>query len=187
MTRKTLLTLAVLTALSAGAAFAAAPAQDSSSPTPRVKLDANGDGAIDRSEAAANPRLVQKFDAMDKNRDGKLAREEMPRRGERGRGAREAMAALDTDQDGRISRTESAGGEGRLAGRFDEMDANKDGFIDRADREMRGKQRKDAWFANADVDKDGKLSRAEMDAARAQLPQREGRRAPMPADAKPGD
>ena len=47
------------------------------------------------------------------------------------------------------------------------MDVNKDGFIDKADRELRMKQRTDAWFAAADTDKDGKLSRAEFDAAKA--------------------
>ena len=54
MTRKTLLMLAVLTALSAGTAFAAtAPASDSQH-APRAKLDANGDGA---SIAAKRPSI----------------------------------------------------------------------------------------------------------------------------------
>jgi hypothetical protein len=70
MTRKTLLMLAVLTALSAGTAFAAtAPASDPQH-APRAKLDANGDGSIDRSEAAQHPRLAGKFDELDKNKDG---------------------------------------------------------------------------------------------------------------------
>ncbi len=181
MKRKTLLTLAVLTAFSAGTAWAAPqaqdPAQPGAAPAPRAKLDANGDGVVDRTEAANHPRLAGKFEQMDKNQDGKLSQEEMPRRGDRakgrsGEGAREMMNKLDTDQDGRISRAESSAGEGRLAGRFDEMDANRDGFIDQADLEIRGKQRKEAWFAGADTDKDGKLSRAEMDAAKAQRPQR---------------
>ena len=38
------------------------------------QADTNGDGVIDRSEAAANPRLAAKFDELDKNKDGKLAR-----------------------------------------------------------------------------------------------------------------
>lgn len=191
MTRKTLLTFAVLTALAAGTAFAAAtpgsnaPAADGQ-PAPRAKLDSNGDGSVDRAEAAKHPRLAGKFDELDKNKDGKLSKEEMPRHGDRrhggdghgprGEGRREAMAKLDTDKDGRISRTEAAGGEGKLASRFDEMDANKDGFVDRADHEIRAKQRTDAWFAGADTDKDGKLSRAEVDAAKSKRGERMGER-----------
>ncbi len=181
MKRKTLLTLAVLTAFSAGTAWAAPqaqdPAQPGTAPAPRAKLDANGDGVVDRTEAANHPRLAGNFEQMDKNQDGKLSQEEMPPRGERARGksghkAREMMNKLDSDQDGRISRAESAAGEGRLAGRFDEMDANQDGFIDTTDREIRGQQRRETWFTGADTDRDGKLSRAEMDVAKAQRPQR---------------
>lgn len=187
MTRKTLLMLAVLTALSAGTAFAAtAPANDSQH-TPRSKLDANGDGGIDRSEAARHPRLAGKFDELDKNKDGKLAKEEMPRHRGRGFGRNDhgphgMMMKLDTDKDGRISRAESAAGEGKLASHFDRMDANKDGFIDRADHEIRAKQRTDEWFAKADTDKDGKLSRAEIDASRSQRMEHRGVHGPMPAE-----
>jgi Ca2+-binding EF-hand superfamily protein len=196
MTRKTMLTLAVLTALAAGTAFAAttpassAPAADGQ-PAPRAKLDSNGDGSVDRAEAAKYPRLAGKFDELDKNKDGKLSKEEMPRQGDRkhggdghgrGEGRREAMAKLDTDKDDRISRTEAAAGEGKLASRFDEMDANKDGFIDRADHEIRAKQRSDEWFAKADTDKDGKLTRAELDAAKSKRMEHRGPRGPMPPE-----
>ena len=66
--------------------------------------------------------------------------------------------------DGRISKAEAA--KGPMAARFDEMDANKDGYLDKADREQRMKQHRAEWFAKADADKDGKLSRAEFDAAK---------------------
>ena len=186
MTRKTLLTLAVLTALAAGTAFAAtapAPATDVQ-PAPRVKLDSNGDGSVDRSEAAKHSRLAGKFDELDKNKDGKLTKEEMPARqghgqDRRGHGPREAMSRLDTDKDGRISRAEATAAEGRMASRFDQMDANKDGYVDGADHEIRAKQRKDEWFASADTDKDGKLSRAEVDAAKPKHGERGGPRPPM--------
>lgn len=188
MTRKTLLTLAVLTALSAGTAFAATQSQGEPQPAPRVKLDANGDGSIDRSEAAKHPRLAGKFDEIDKNKDGKLAKEEMPRRhGKSGHGPREMLTQLDTDKDGRISRAESAAGEGKLASRFEQMDANKDGFIDRADHEIRAKQRSDEWFAKADADKDGKLTRAELDAAKSERREHRGPHAPMPPTGKSVD
>ncbi len=185
MTRKTLLMLAVLTALSAGTAFAAtAPASDSQH-APRAKLDTNGDGAIDRSEAAQYPRLAGKFDELDKNKDGKLAKEEMPRHhgrgfGKNGHRQHGGMMNLDTDKDGRISRAESAAGQAKAAERFDKMDVNKDGYLDRADRELRAKQRTDAWFAKADTDKDGKLSRAELDTAKTRHSRHDGQRAPKP-------
>lgn len=188
MTRKTLLTLAVLTALSAGTAYAATQSDTAAAKPTRASLDANGDGSIDRAEAAKSPRLQERFDTIDTNKDGTLSKEEMPRRGDRdgrrhggrGDGPRAAMAKLDADKDGRVSRAESAAGEGRLASRFDEMDVNKDGFLDRADHEIRSKQRQDEWFASADIDKDGKLSRAELDAAKARRGERGGPRPPVP-------
>ena len=40
-------------------------------------MDANGDGFIDRREAAANPTLEGEFRAVDGNSDGRLDREEL--------------------------------------------------------------------------------------------------------------
>ncbi|MFO7338991.1 MAG: EF-hand domain-containing protein [Lysobacteraceae bacterium] len=40
-------------------------------------MDANGDGVIDRREAAANPTLLDEFRAVDANNDGRLDREEL--------------------------------------------------------------------------------------------------------------
>ena len=39
-------------------------------------LDLDGDGAISKAEAAGNAQLVDGFDRADKNRDGKLSRQE---------------------------------------------------------------------------------------------------------------
>ncbi|MEQ1519253.1 MAG: EF-hand domain-containing protein [Usitatibacteraceae bacterium] len=49
-------------------------------------------------------------------------------RGERGHHMHERMKAADKDGDGKISRTEAAAMP-RLNKHFDEIDANKDGFI----------------------------------------------------------
>jgi Ca2+-binding EF-hand superfamily protein len=182
--RKPLILLAMLLATSVtGLAVAASPS--SSKPAP-PRMDTNGDGVIDRQEAAAHPRLAQRFDEMDKNKDGKLARDEMPapRHGMRhGRhhGDRDGgfmMRGMDADNDGRISAAE-------YRAHFDKMDVNKDGYIDRADRQARAEQRRAEWFAKADADKDGKLSPAELDAARGKDDSRghRGRRGPMPAQA----
>ena len=41
--------------------------------------DKDGDGAISRSEAEASmPMLARRFDQLDKNKDGKITRDEMP-------------------------------------------------------------------------------------------------------------
>ena len=55
------------------------------------------------------------------------------------------MMKLDSDQDGRISRAEAAAGDGKMAPRFDQMDANKDGQVTAEERQaarqaMRGKR-----------------------------------------------
>jgi len=168
--RKPLLLLALLLSTGAAGLAIAADVPPPAGAPPRAKLDTNGDGVIDRAEAAKAPRLAAQFDTLDKNKDGKLSRDELPRwhgarhgRGPGGRG--EMMAKLDTNKDGRISRDE-AKADPRLAARFDQMDVNKDGYLDKADRELGRKQHRDAWFAAADTNKDGQLSKAEFDAAK---------------------
>ena len=177
---------AALLAVTAGAALAQTTSPAAGEPSPRKTLDANNDGVIDRSEAAAHPRLAAQFDALDKNKDGKLDRSERPqhRHGGRHGGKGQPFADLDTDKDGRISKAEAAA-KPEFAERFAQMDANKDGFVDRADRELAVKQHRDEWFKAADSNKDGSLSKAEFDAAHAK--RAEGRkhggwgRGPAPA------
>jgi hypothetical protein len=41
-----------------------------------AKLDKNKDGALDRSEAILEPRLLANFDAADTNKDGKIDKNE---------------------------------------------------------------------------------------------------------------
>lgn len=169
MTRKTLITLAVLAAFSAGSAMAAVQASDTATRASRVALDANGDGFVDRAEAAGKPRLAQRFAQLDRNADGRLSKEEMPARGSHGKhgGGRAMMEQVDTDKDSRISRAEANAAGGKLAENFARMDVNKDGYIDAADRQQRARERADAWFEAADTDGNGQISRAEYDAAQA--------------------
>lgn len=167
MNRKILYAALTLAVVAAGTAFAQQSATPAAQGAPHAKLDANGDGAIDRSEAARSERFAARFDQLDKNKDGKLTADERPqwsgRHGDH-RGGRTMQA--DKDGDGRISKAEAAA-DPKFAERFDKMDVNKDGFVDRTDREQMGREHREKWFAEADANRDGKLSKAEMDAADA--------------------
>ncbi len=155
-------TVALVLASAAGTAAAQQPAATTDKPARHMKLDVNGDGVIDRAEAAASPRLAEHFDKIDKNKDGKLTADEFPnhkrwhRRGHGGHG----MMKLDADKDGRISKAEAAANP-KFAERFAKMDFNKDGYVDRADFKARMEQRRSECFDKADLNNDGKLSRVE--------------------------
>lgn len=86
--------------------------------------DANADGLLSRAEAAALPRLAERFDQLDANQDGQVSFDELHagRRGKRGG----MMKAADTDGDGKVSKAEMLA---RAEARFERADANKDGFI----------------------------------------------------------
>ncbi len=159
-----------------GTALAAAPATTASAPA-RPKLDANSDGVIDRSEAAAHPRLAEHFNRLDKNGDGKLDASERPsrdgHRGGRGHGGgMDKLISADTDGDGRISRSEAAQLP-HLAPSFDQIDRNRDGYLVRSElsayhertrdeRKAEHAKRAQERFSEADLNKDGKLSRVEV-------------------------
>lgn len=180
----TVLTVA-MAAVAAGAAFAAPQAQSTAAASqPRPKLDSNGDGVIDRAEAAAHPRLAERFDGLDTNQDGRLDASERPR-GQGKRGHRDGrhhdgrrhdgmgrVIAADADGDGRISRTEAAQLP-KIAGAFDPIDRNRDGYLVRSElrsyherqrvqREAERSKRFDERFAAADLNRDGKLSKVEV-------------------------
>lgn len=180
------LAVATLVAI-AGTAFAAGAEDDIVAgwrgPQQRMaRLDTNGDGAIDRSEAAAVPRLAERFDKLDRNGDGRIDASERPaRRGHhRGRGGRgghggmQRIVALDSNQDGRISKAEAADMP-RLAEHFDDIDGNRDGYIvrselrahherKRAERTAKAAERREARFKEIDSNGDARLSRAEVEA-----------------------
>lgn len=50
-----------------------------------ARFDKNGDGALTKDELSDNPRLLERFDTLDANKDGKLSEDEM-RAGMRPRG-----------------------------------------------------------------------------------------------------
>lgn len=159
MNHKILFATVALALVSAGTAVAQQPAATSDKPARHMKLDTNNDGAIDRAEAAASPRLAERFDRADKDKDGRLAGEELRHRHRwhhRGHG----MMKLDADKDGRISKAEAAA-EPKFAERFAKMDFNNDGYVDRADFKARMEQRRSECFDKADINHDGKLSRVE--------------------------
>jgi len=162
-TRSTLLAAALLAAV-AGVAIAA-PQADAGKPRGHMKLDANGDGAIDRSEAAKLPRLAQRFDALDKDGDGRLSADERPQRGDghgtrhgrHGGGMHDGMQRMDKDGDGRISRAEFDAGKAAREARMAKF-AAKHGDTSRAD----GKPRHGFDFDAVDADNDGYVVRSEV-------------------------
>lgn len=174
-TRSPLLFAALLAAV-AGVAIAA-PQADAGKPRGHMKLDANGDGAIDRSEAAKLPRLAQRFDVLDKDGDGELGADERPQRGD-GHGRRhgrhggsmhDGMQRLDQDGDGRISRAEFDAGKAARDARMAKF-AAKRGETAKAD----GKPRHGFDFDAADADNDGYVVRGEVRAWHERMrPQRE--------------
>jgi len=93
-----------------------------------AQLDINKDGAIDRSEAAKAPKLLEHFDRLDANKDGRISAEERPQRGRHG--GRGGRAKLDTDGDQRVSRQEAAQ-RPQLSEKFAAIDGNKDGYLSR--------------------------------------------------------
>jgi Ca2+-binding EF-hand superfamily protein len=122
----------------------------------------------------AGKQVAQKFQAMDKDGDGKISRSEFP-------GPRARFDQLDKDSDGYLTREELAGaiqaknkaksaankkGEGNLAEalleRFRAIDKNGDGRLSR-DEFPGGPM----LFDRLDSDKDGFLNRAELRPIRA--------------------
>jgi hypothetical protein len=121
------------------------------------KADADGTGTLSRAEVDRfMPRLAEKFDQIDTNKDGQLSRDEVNawkkthkhahRRGADRQGrAAERFKHADTNGDGKISRAEAEQNAPRLAKKFDAIDVNKDGELTqeemRAYRESRRSHR----------------------------------------------
>lgn len=141
MFRSRLLALAI-TLLGASVAAADAPRPPSgASPGGRfAELDRNRDGALDRGEVAAAPRLAARFERIDRDGDQRLAPAELRKaarlaatRRDLARAQREAMRArfafLDADGDRSLTLAEIGPDAPRLAGQFAAIDRNRDGRI----------------------------------------------------------
>ena len=90
-------------------------------------IDKNADGKISRDEAAAYPRLAKRFDVVDTDRDGFVTPQEM--KAARAKANAAKLKAIDTNGDGRLSRAEVDAKAPRLAKNFDAIDTNKDGYL----------------------------------------------------------
>jgi len=100
--------------------------------------DANGDGALDFSEMQSrrSDLTIEQFNAMDKDRNGLLSREEMQAARQQQMQARasEQFKKLDADGDGALSPQElSAPREERAAERFKQMDTDGNGKLSEAE------------------------------------------------------
>lgn len=124
-----------------------------------------------RGEGAA--LLIQRFDAMDADKDGKLTQAEI----DAFRAAR--FAAADANGDGALDKDELAAlrlqemqarAGDQAVKMLERMDADGDGKLSAA--EMPGEGAGGRLFAQADADKDGAISKTEAEAALTRLADR---------------
>jgi Ca2+-binding EF-hand superfamily protein len=144
--KSTLLSTLVAGLFVTGAAFAqsspvSAPAPDRAAKMQQhfdehfSKADKNGDGLIDREEAAGNKRLSQHFDEIDTNKDGKISKDELKAHFAASHAKSHEkfeakFKAADKDGDGALSKEEAQAAKmPHLVKNFDAIDANKDGKI----------------------------------------------------------
>ena len=97
------------------------------------------------------------FDALDTNKDGFIARTELPA----DHGLVAAWATYDADNDARIARVDFDRYAATLRPMFLDLDADRDGFIARS--ELPADHALAAAFAEYDPDRDQKLARSDFD------------------------
>ncbi len=141
-----LISFAAAALLLAGPALAAPDGQATTAnakparPTTGVmRYDANGDGFVDRDEWSAGQDA--RFKQLDVNGDGKLTQEELF--------ARPASAGGNAAPTARQAQRQTA--------YFQRLDADKDGFVSKAEFVVQAGRN----FARCDQDKDGRINTAE--------------------------
>jgi Ca2+-binding EF-hand superfamily protein len=128
-----------------------------------VRLDANGDQVIEKSEVpdTAMPAFEQLLKLADTNKDGKIEVEEyreMSRGMQAGMTPAERFKAMDKNNDGKVSRAEFLG----LPTMFDRIDANKDGVLDKDElKPLVAQGPAGTRIMAMDKNGDGKVSRSE--------------------------
>jgi Ca2+-binding protein (EF-Hand superfamily) len=127
MMRSSLLTAAAL--LAAGPALAQAQDAIGQLSAQFARIDTDGDGAISRGEFRA--LQAARWTQIDRNGDGYLTEDDFPRiAAARASAQLAAMASVDADGDGRISRDELLDGPAPL---FQQADQDGDGLVTRAE------------------------------------------------------
>ncbi|MDR1076126.1 MAG: EF-hand domain-containing protein [Xanthomonadaceae bacterium] len=188
MNRKSLLIMAILAAIAAGGGVAVAQTHNDAPPPPMgaghggfggpggpgggMRLDTDRDGRVSRAEAAVDTRLAERFDELDKNKDGFLDREDFT--AQRREWRNQQFDAADTNKDGVLSREEYLAsfdrrveeGRGRFAERrralFTRLDKNNDDKLSRD--EIKDHPRLSQVFDQMDKNKDGFLQADEFNA-----------------------
>lgn len=103
-----------------------------------ARADTDRNGALSRAEVERGlPGIAPHFNEIDRNRDGSLSPEELRawsanRKGEQRKGEggfAEHFRRADTNGDGALSRAEVDKALPRLGGKFDRIDANRDGKL----------------------------------------------------------
>jgi Ca2+-binding EF-hand superfamily protein len=115
--------IAVILAVAAGLDLFRTEAAGREAPGGFSRLDANGDGSIERKEADAASDA--RFERADANDDGRITREEI-----RAAHGQRQLERLDENKDGAVSLPELENAAKLAAGkRFERLDANGDGRL----------------------------------------------------------
>jgi Ca2+-binding EF-hand superfamily protein len=127
-------------ALALGLAFAMGAAQADEGHMKKLEAkfkaaDKDNDGTLDKTEAAAMPRVAKNFEAIDADKDGTVSLEEihagMHAKAKEMHAKGEAkFKAADKDNDGTLDKAEAAAMP-HVAKNFDAIDTDKDGTVSR--------------------------------------------------------
>lgn len=98
--------------------------------------DKDADGTLDKTEAAAMPMVLKRFDALDGDKDGTVSLDEIKAGMGKAMKAKKGMHAkgkamfdaADKDKDGTLDKEEAKGMK-HVAEHFDEIDGDKDGTV----------------------------------------------------------